>query len=433
MSHLKFLLNFLSFERVTYLLVDLKMSPYRLVIYGIFCLVLSVVSLGVYATSGGAQSPANQAAASKDRAVGERPPVSVKVVQVEQKAMPVRLDAIGTVQPISSVTLRSRVDSQIMEVAFQDGASVKAGDVLFRLDARQIEAQVRQAEATIARDRAALTLAEADLQRAISLAKRDFGTEQRLDTTRSNVAALKASIRGNEAALESLKVQQTYYTLTAPISGRIGVAGLKAGNIARVNDNTNVLATLNQMKPIYVAFSLPQRHLPEVQLAVKNKTAKVLATPQGFTDGVQGLVSVIDNAVDPLTGTLQIRATFENADEVLWPGALCQVRLTLRTDANALVVPREAVLFSQTGNIVFVVEEGVAKARIVTLNRTIDNEVVIDSGLSKGESIIVDGQSLLNEGSKVRVRENAPAAQKPEAAPSLVPAPPSSQPRPNAG
>jgi membrane fusion protein, multidrug efflux system len=417
-----FLIKFFSFERVIHLLADLKMSPYRLVILGVFCLVLSVVSLGVYATSGGAQSPANQAPASKDRAAGERPPVSVKVVQVEQKAMPVRLDAIGTVQPMATVTLRSRVDSQIMEVAFQDGASVKAGDVLFRLDARQIEAQVRQADA-------AITLAEADLQRAISLAKRDFGTEQRLDTTRSNVAALKASIRGNEAGLESLKVQQTYYTLTAPISGRIGVAGLKAGNIARVNDNVNVLATLNQMKPIYVAFSLPQRHLPEVQLAVKNKTAKVLATPQGFTDGVQGLVSVIDNAVDPLTGTLQIRATFENADEVLWPGALCQVRLTLRTDVNALVVPREAVLSSQTGNIVFVVEEGVAKARIVTLNRTIDNEVVIDSGLSKGESIIVDGQTLVNEGSKVRVRESAPAAQKPEAAPT----PPSSQPRPNAG
>jgi membrane fusion protein, multidrug efflux system len=195
--------------------------------------------------------------------------VSVLVAPVVQKPMPVRIDAIGTVQPMASVTLRSRVDSQIMEVAFQDGARVKAGDVLFRLDARQIEAQIRQADAAIARDRAALVLAESDLERAVALAKRDFATEQRLDTTRSNVATLKASIRGNEAALDNLKVQQTFYTLTAPISGRIGVAGLKAGNIARINDNVNVLATLNQMQPIYVAFSLPQRHLPEVQQAVK--------------------------------------------------------------------------------------------------------------------------------------------------------------------
>jgi membrane fusion protein, multidrug efflux system len=141
----------------------------------------------------------------------------------------------------------------------------------------------------------------------------------------------------------------------------------------------------------------------------------VLATPQGFTQGATGAVSVIDNAVDPLTGTLQIRATFANTDETLWPGALCQVRLTLRTEPNALVIPREAVLSSQTGSLVFVAEGGIAKARPVTLNRTIDNEVVIDSGLKAGETIIIDGQSLLSDGAQIRVREPNASASRPNA------------------
>jgi multidrug efflux system membrane fusion protein len=361
-------------------------------------------------------------AQAPSRGASERPPVSVITAPVIQKPMPVRLDAIGTVQPMSSVTLRSRVDSQITEVAFEDGAKVKEGDVLFRLDARQIETQIRQAEANVARDRANLTLAEAELQRAEALARRDFGTEQRLDSTRSNVAALKAGIKANEAALDFLKVQQSYYTIKAPITGRIGVAGLKAGNNVRSGDNVNVLATLNQMTPIYVTFSLPQRHLPDVRKALEDTTAQVIATPQGYNEGVTGRIAVIDNTVDPLTGTLQIRAVFENNTDTLWPGALCQVRVLLRTEPDAVVIPRESVLSSQNGAIVFVVEgegaQAIVKSRQITVNRTIDNEVVVSSGLKAGERVIVDGQGQLSEGARIIIRDTLKSTPTPTPTPS---------------
>jgi RND family efflux transporter MFP subunit len=334
----------------------------------------------------------------------QRPPVPVVVAKVERRDTPVRLDAIGTVQTIASVTVRSRVDSQILEVQFDDGANVKSGDVLFVLDSRQIEAQIRQAEANLARDKASLGLAEADLKRAEELAKRDFSTEQRLDIARTQVATLRASLRAGEAGLDNLKVQYSFYTVTAPISGRVGAAGLKKGNIARSGDNATPLATINQISPIYVNFSLPQRHLPDVRASIGQPGANVVATPQGFPRGATGQVAFVDNTVDATTGTFQVRAIFENRDELLWPGALTQVRLTLRTEADTVVVPREAVQVSQTGSFVFVVEDGAARVRPVTVARQVDEITVIGSGLKGDETVVIEGQLLLTNGARVAPR-----------------------------
>jgi RND family efflux transporter MFP subunit len=328
--------------------------------------------------------------------------------------MPVRLDAIGTVQTIASVTLRSRVDSQITEVAFEEGAKVNKGDVLFRLDARQIDALIAQAEANIARDKASLLSADADLKRTEALAKRDFATDKVLDASRAAVGVLQATVKAGEAQLENLRVQRSYYTISAPISGRIGFAGLKAGNIARAGDGSPILGVINQTAPIYVSFAMPQRHLPEVKAAVASGSAHVLATPQGYAEGFEGKLSVVDNSVDATTGTIALRATFPNADEKLWPGALSQVRLTLRTDPNAVVVRREAVQSGQNGNFVFEIVEGVARARNVKIDRSLDGFAVISEGLKGGESIVVDGQQQLAEGSRVTIRQQggqtAPAA-----------------------
>jgi membrane fusion protein, multidrug efflux system len=341
---------------------------------------------------------------------GSRPPVSVTVAKAERKAVPVRIDAIGNVQTIASVTLRSRVDSQIIEVAFEDGARVKKGDVLFRLDSRQIDAQVAQAEANIAKDRAALVSAEADFKRTDLLTKRGFGTDKVMDTATATMAGLQASIRAGEAQAENLRVQRSYYTIMAPISGRIGVAGLKVGNIARTGDSSTLLGVINQIGPIYVSFAIPQRYLPEMKAAITNGTAKALATPQGYADGVEGTVAVIDNSVDAQTGTITVRASFDNTTELLWPGALCQVRLTLRTEPNALVVPREAIQSGQNGSFVFEIVDGVAKARPVKVDRIVDAVAVLASGLNGGETIVIDGQQLLADGSRVNVRTpNAPA------------------------
>jgi RND family efflux transporter MFP subunit len=330
----------------------------------------------------------------------QRPPVTIVTAKAERRPVPVRLDAIGTVQTLSAVTVRSRVESQIMEVGFKDGDYVKKGDLLFRLDSRQLEAQLRQAEATVARDKASLVLAEADLRRAEELAKRDFATDQRLETARAGAATLRASIRGGEAAVDGLRVQLTYYTLVSPVSGRIGVAALKEGNIAKTGDSSGALATINQIDPIYVGFSLPQRYLPDIRAAMTAGTSSVLATQQGASTGVEGAFAVIDNTVDATTGTIQMRAVFDNASETLWPGALCQVRVTLRVDADALTVPREAVQNGQAGPFVFVVEEGVARARPVAIDRTVDGRVVLASGLDGGESVVVDGALLLTNGAR---------------------------------
>jgi membrane fusion protein, multidrug efflux system len=352
----------------------------------------------------------------------QRPPVSVSIAKAERKPAPVRLDAIGTVQTIATVAVRSRVDSQIMDVSFEDGATVKAGDILFKLDSRQIEAQLRQADANLARDRASLTLADADLKRAEELARRDFGTEQRLDTARTLVATLRASVRGGEAAIEGLRVQLSYYTISAPLAGRIGVAGLRSGNIARTGEAAAPLAVINQITPIYVSFSMPQRHLQDIREAMGSAT--VTATMQGYDKGIDGKLALIDNAVDATTGTIQIRAVFENPSNLLWPGALCSVRMTLRMEQNALVVPREAVQSGQTGSYVFIIENGVARTRPVTVARTLDNEAVLASGLQGGETVVTDGQLLLTDGTRVAPRGagSGQPPRAPSAAPGAAPA-----------
>ncbi len=350
---------------------------------------------------------------------GGRPPVSVITARAERKPMPVRLEAIGTVQTLSSVIVRSRVDSQIIEVGFNDGQVVKQGDLLFRLDSRQIEAQLKQFEALVARDRASLVSAEADLKRAEELAKRDFGTDQRLDTSRALVMTLRASIRGGEAAVEGLKVQLSYYTITAPVGGRVGVAGLKAGNIAKSGDSSVLLATINQVDPIYVTFSMPQRHLPEIREAMIKGNAIALATPQGFAKGVEGKLAVVDNAVDATTGTIMLRALFDNPGEVLWPGALCQVRVTLSTEPDAITIARDAVQTGQNGTYVFAVTNGIAQAKPVVVNRIVDGLAVLTSGLTGDETIVVDGQLVLTNGARVIERPpggGPPAGGRPPAA-----------------
>lgn len=341
--------------------------------------------------------------------------------------MPVRLDALGTVQPMATVNVRARVESQIMEVAFRDGASVKAGDVLFRLDSRQIEAQIRQAEATLARDRAQLAANESDLKRAEELARRDFASEQRLDLARAAAQTQRAVVRGTEASIENLKVQLSFFTVTAPISGRIGVAGLREGNIAKTGDNSPLLASINQTSPIYVAFSVPQRFLADLKNAITDESASVVATPQGQQSQARGRMAVVDNAVDAATGTITARAVFENADELLWPGALCNVRITLRTEENAVVVPRQSVQTGQSGSFVFVLDGENARVRPVQVSRSVDNLTVISSGLNGDETVVTDGHLMLTNGARVVVRQPG-QPQRPQGAP-----PAAQQQRPNQG
>jgi membrane fusion protein, multidrug efflux system len=352
----------------------------------------------------GVNAPKKQAAAPPQAQPQGRPPVPVAVGKAARKPMPVRLDAIGTVQAMATVTVRSRVDSQILEVFVKDGAIVKEGDVLFKLDSRQIEAQQKQAEANLARDRAALQFAQNEQKRQEELAKRDFASGQKLETARSAAEGLTATVQGDEAAIDNMKALLSYYTIKAPISGRVGAIALKEGNIARSGDAAPALATIIQVTPIYVAFTVPQRYLPDIRTAMQIGNAKVEAIPHGYAKGAEGTFAFIDNTLDSTTGTINVRAVFENKDELLWPGALCAVRAILRMQPDAVAVPREAIQAGQTGNFVFVVDNnGAARIKPVTVDREVDGESVV-TGLNGGETVVTDGQLLLTDGARVAPR-----------------------------
>jgi multidrug efflux system membrane fusion protein len=328
-----------------------------------------------------------------------RPAVNVRTASVTRGPLPYISEAVGTVQPIASVAIRSRIDAQIENVLVPDGAAVKAGDVLVKLDSRQVEAQIKQAEAQLAKDRTVLEQAERDVARYSELVSKQTGTQVNLDNARTAAAAARAAILGDQAQIENLNVQLSWYTIKAPIS-------LKAGNIVRSGDSssTGTLTTIVQTTPIYVLFSVPQRLLTDVREAVKRSDAEVVVTPQGGTRNVKGRVSVIDNAIDSATGTVTVRDTFENADEMLWAGQLCQVRITLRVDPDVVSIPREAVQTGQNGNYVYVIEDGVAKVRTVELGRSQEGRDIVASGLKGGEIVVTDGALALTNGARVDTR-----------------------------
>ena len=347
-----------------------------------------------------------RAAEAPKSAQPSRPPVTVVTAEAKKGPLAVRIDTIGTIQTLANVALRTRADAQIDQIFVPDGAAVKAGELLVKLDSRQIEAQIKQAEATLAKDQAALEQANRDATRYADLVSHGTGLQINLDTARTAQATAKALILGDEAAISNLKVQLTWYTIAAPISGRVGTFGVKAGNIIRAGDNsaTGTFATINQITPIYVAFSLPQSQLPELRAAMAGEGAKAVATPQGLKTGVEGKVAVLDNAIDATTGTITARAIFDNPDETLWPGQLCSVRVTLRTEPDAISVPREAVQSGQNGNFVFLIADGVAKIKTVKVARVQDGLSVIAEGLAGGEQVVIDGASQLTNNAKVDIR-----------------------------
>ena len=334
--------------------------------------------------------------------------VSVLAAKAVRKDMPYRVEGIGTIQPVVSVAIRSRVDSQVEKVHFRDGATVKAGDVLVTLDSRGIDAQILQAEATLAKDRAQLEKAQRDVERIQGLVERNTVGAVQLADARTTVEVLKATVAQDEAQMQSLRVLRTYYDVRAPASGRVGISGVRAGTVIRASsDNATALATINQLAPIYVAFAIPERFIPDLRSAGDKATVDVSLPNEVSVSG--GRVAFIENTVDPQTGTIMVRGLFENKDESLWPGTLASVRITLRVDPNVVVVPTEAVQNGQRGPYVFVIENGVAKVRPVTVSRTVSGESLIASGLNGDETVVTDGQLSLRDGLRVDIKR-APGA-----------------------
>jgi membrane fusion protein, multidrug efflux system len=365
---------------------------------------LALIGIAVFArgfwTSDGVAARSN-AQTARNRVV------PVEVGKAERKQVPVRLDALGSVTPIASVAIKARVDTAIVGVHFRDGAEVNKGDLLFTLDGRAIEAQIAQTEGAIARDRAQLAGAERDVKRYTDLVAKGATPTVNLDNAKTQAAVYTAAIKSDQGLLQNLKVQLSYCTVRAPITGRISIANVKVGNFVRQADTTP-MATINQMAPVYVTFTVPQKNLPDIRQAIGAKTASIEAIVPGDKKHASGQVTMIENTVDQATGMATIRATMPNKDEALWPGTLVSVDLTLRIE-EAVVVPSNAVQVSQAGSIVFVINNNVAKVQHVTVERQVGTESVITSGLKGGETVVTEGQLRLANGTRVAPRGAAGA------------------------
>lgn len=362
-----------------------------------------VAAIAVYATRGmwtGGATTAKEA--PRPRAV------SVEVAKAEKKQVPVDVDSIGMVTPISSVALKSRLETTIVDVHFEDGARVKQGDLLFTLDSRQIDAQIAQAEGNLARSQSQLVAAERDMRRFNELIGKGATTQVNVDNAKTAADTATATIQADQAILDNLKVQKSFTKITAPISGRISAATVKVGNFVRPAD-TSALATINQMAPVYVTFTIPQRVLSDLRDAMKEGKSSVMAAIPGTSKSETGTIAMVENTVDPTTGMATVRGIMGNESEVLWPGILVNATLTVRSE-NAVVVPSVGVQRSQTGNFVFVLKDGKASMQPVNVSRTFQGVSVIESGLEGGEDIVVDGQLLLSNGTPAEPRNRKAGA-----------------------
>jgi RND family efflux transporter MFP subunit len=338
---------------------------------------------------------------------GAAPPPPPRVIAVATgkaaiKDLPYRVEAPGSVQPVVSVAIRARVDSQVDKVLFEDGAAVKTGDLLFKLDARAIDAMVEQAEATLARDSASLVKAKRDVERFTGLVAKGTTAKVTLDDAQTTADMLAATVKQDQANLDNLRAQRSYYDILSPATGRVGISGVRPGTVVRAADTGTPLALVNQMSPIYVTFGVPERYIPDLRAAGSNATVEATLQSGSVISG--GNVAFIENTVDPQTGTILVRALFQNGDEKLWPGTLANVRVTLRMDKNVVAIPSDAVQNSQRGTFVFVVENGTAKVREITAARTVDSETVVTSGLNGDETVVIDGQLSLRDGARVDIK-----------------------------
>lgn len=364
-----------------------------------------------------AQPNAAKPAAAPAKPALARPPAPVSISPVAVEAMPAVLDVVGTAQAIASVPLKTRVDSQIEDVAVQEGERVTAGQILFRLDARAVKAQIAQARAVLARDEAQLALLRSDLERTEQLVQTKTKSSRDLESAKTLVAAQMATIEADRAALQNLEVQASWYEIRSPIDGRVGSIPLKPGSAIRAADSA-LLATVNQLDPIYVAFSVPQSAIPALRAAMAAGEVPVSVRQPGAGGApLTGHIAFIENTLDAASGTLGVKATIANGAEKLLPGEYVQVRAVLRTDPNALVVPEAAVQLGQNGPFVYVVKDGdTVEARPITIARTVDGRSVIAKGLAAGERVVTDGQLRLFPGAAVVPAKPAAGGAKPQAA-----------------
>jgi multidrug efflux system membrane fusion protein len=346
-------------------------------------------------------------------------PVPVITTGVTPKSMQILIEAVGTVQAIASIQIKPRLDSQIMKVNVEEGALVKQGELLFELDQRSLKAQLAQIEAQIRKDQAQVAQAKRDSSRSEDLVAKGAATVVARDASMTALKAAEAQLESDEAMRQNILTQLSFTEIKAPVSGRIGSIPNKAGTTVRTGDNsaTAVLATINQVDPIYVQFAIPQVYLPELRAAMAKGNVRVNAVIDENRKQ-PGTVAFLENAVDPMTGTITAKARVENDNEALWPGQFIKAEIVLGVEPNALAVPAAAVQLGPQGPYVFVIKDGnIAELRPISISRTQGGETVVSSGLKAGEQVVVDGQLRLVNGAAVSAKPMANEAPKPAAPP----------------
>jgi multidrug efflux system membrane fusion protein len=332
--------------------------------------------------------------------------VPVTVGVVIQKAVPLQITVIGTVEPSSTIAVKAQIGGTLTRIHFTEGQDVKKGDLLFTIDPRPYEAALKQAEAISARDRAQYENARAEEQRYAELVKKGYVSQTQYEQVRTNAAALEAVVQSSGAQVENARLQLAYCTIRSPFSGRTGSLSVYEGNLVKANADT-AMVTINQIQPVNVSFAVPENTLPEIKKYMAEGALKVQALlSKNDTNPLQGTLAFVDNAVDTATGTIKLKGSFANSDRKLWPGQFVNVALTLAIQKNALAVPTQAVQTGQNGQFVFVVkEDSTVEARPVVATRVFGGETVIESGLAVSEKVVTDGQLRLSPGAKVEVKD----------------------------
>lgn len=363
------------------------------------------------------------------------PPTPVTIAQAQARDIPIQVRQIGSVEPVAVIAVKARINGELTQVFFKEGDEVKKGQQLFEIDPRPYQqaldqaqaavqkdiALVAQAEANLARDRAQAANARQQAQRYAGLAAEGVISKDQNDSyqttsevqdaaVRADLAALnsaKASVVSDNAAIETAKLDLSYCYIRSPIDGRAGSLLIQAGNLIKAND-TSPLVNINQLQPVYVTFSAPEQLLPEIRQYNTEHGLSVTATgvANGSARSVSaiGQLTFIDNTVDSSTGTIKLKASFPNTDHALWPGQFINVVMTLRTLNHATVVPSEAIQSGQNGQFAFVVKpDQTVETRVVTVGQTVDNQIVVETGISPGETVVTDGQLRLFPGAHIRV------------------------------
>ena len=332
------------------------------------------------------------------------PAIPVRTALVQRQDVPIFLSGIGTVHAFNIVTIKTRVDGHLDRVAFIEGQQVTEGDVLAQIDPRPFQAQLAQARAAKARNEALLANAKLDLERTSTLATREYASRQTLDTQRALVSQLEAAIQGDQAAIDNATVQLGYATITSPITGRTGIRLVDKGNIVRTTDS-NGLVIVTQLQPISVIFALSQDVLADIAKEMSEGPLRVLAyNREGTIKLGEGVLVLVDNQVEAATGTLRLKANFDNRDNALWPGQFVNVRLLLRTRSKVVTVPTEVAQRGLNGTFAYVVKaDQSVEQRPIKIDYSRDGVSVVEEGLRSGEVVVLDGQYKLRAGTRVQV------------------------------